>query len=216
MDAEFSNNMNTLVESHYRELCELFGSESDSKCNFNRISSVESLSGFQLPRQTRSSDGIKNPKSLLNAERFKKMRARSSKKAKVHSRYCHLCSRPTWRIPVVECSEIHNSGCCKVVCESCFDNNGWDFQSAIQNKAHYKCSHCTNECPKSSRCVTYMKCNKMRQTKAKENQKQNDSESEITEDSVEPFHFNLDWIFDRKVESFLSLKVPHSINRNLY
>uniref|UniRef100_A0A7S0ZLM6 Zinc-finger domain-containing protein n=1 Tax=Timspurckia oligopyrenoides TaxID=708627 RepID=A0A7S0ZLM6_9RHOD len=199
MDNRVRHDLNELFQSHYAELFDLLEPNSVSNCRLNRSPSLESLSHCRSSCEGGSqiSGGIKKSRSLSKAERFKKMKARSSKKSKVHSRYCHLCSRPAWRIPVVECSEIHNSGCCKVVCESCFDSYGWDFQFAIENKSQYKCSHCTNQCSTTARCATYMKSNSKRQKTIQENKNENKILSEIKENS----EFNFDLILDLMVES---------------
>mmetsp|Transcript_13048 Transcript_13048/g.35105 ORF Transcript_13048/g.35105 Transcript_13048/m.35105 type:complete len:210 (+) Transcript_13048:125-754(+) len=89
-------------------------------------------------------------------------RKRSSAKELVHSRYCHMCSTPAWRVQFAACSRIHSSGCCKIVCHKCFSKYSWDFRAVSTEPQRYVCPHCTRSCPPTSRCALYESVNATR------------------------------------------------------
>jgi len=76
------------------------------------------------------------------------------------SRFCHVCARHVDNGTMMSCHNIAYGVCRKVVCSRCFDENGWDWESAKKGK--FVCCHCKGECPSKAQCNTYKKTNRKR------------------------------------------------------
>uniref|UniRef100_A0A7S0ZBP8 Uncharacterized protein n=1 Tax=Timspurckia oligopyrenoides TaxID=708627 RepID=A0A7S0ZBP8_9RHOD len=111
------------------------------------------VSEIQANTKEASKDGTKTESISLDSalESVQSDSFSPGKRKKNPSCYCHLCSRPAWRLPTVRCS---NTSCSKAICEKCFEKYHWDFKHAVLND-EYRCHHCTDSCPNDSRCRVY-------------------------------------------------------------
>lgn len=89
------------------------------------------------------------------------------------SKFCHTCAR-TRLSRMIPCANLLTDvKCRKGVCEPCFEDLNWDFESALKTTNKWLCPHCTGMCDKlaKARCHIYKRINKKnrgkRQAKAR-------------------------------------------------
>ena len=58
------------------------------------------------------------------------------------SRFCHICLRRAERLPLMACGRLRNGLCRKVVCERCFNDFGYDWESSAAPGSGWICTHC--------------------------------------------------------------------------
>mmetsp|Transcript_2335 Transcript_2335/g.4092 ORF Transcript_2335/g.4092 Transcript_2335/m.4092 type:complete len:275 (-) Transcript_2335:758-1582(-) len=88
-----------------------------------------------------------------------------NEKIKQPSQFCHVCLRNAKNVKQVSCRQIEATGCRKVVCRKCFDQFGWDWQSAFVENSSWMCPHCRNQCPARATCNIYYRTNQREQKK---------------------------------------------------
>lgn len=108
-----------------------------------------------------------SPKKLeaTSTQKIRKISRRRPKEANPKpANYCHICWRSTKRVKVAVCSKNVTGECRKVVCETCFYNFGWNWETASKGTeaGGWLCTHCTNECPQRSQCFVYKRTNERR------------------------------------------------------
>jgi len=75
------------------------------------------------------------------------------------SKFCHICTRSYKTVRQAVCRNLVKGTCRKVVCEKCFEDNGWDFELAISEDSGWCCCHCAEKCPASAQCTHYNRAN---------------------------------------------------------
>mmetsp|Transcript_9539 Transcript_9539/g.20106 ORF Transcript_9539/g.20106 Transcript_9539/m.20106 type:complete len:283 (+) Transcript_9539:75-923(+) len=144
-----------------------------------KVSRKRSLT-ITAPRKTQSllKEVSMSPKTMTTSEGESVVkRTRNSSRKMTHSKFCHICSRPSERENVLACNRISSvAGCCKVVCRRCYEaaaasDVNWtseSFEEVKSKELQYTCSHCTNTCPPNARCHVYQRVNEKRRKIAQE------------------------------------------------
>lgn len=107
----------------------------------------------QTAQQSQRSSGVRFCSESKNSRRYRDARP---------SNFCHVCQRYQKRNTFAICTNIKYGLCRKVVCLECFQSNGWDWGSAMNNYQNWRCPHCADSCPLRAQCFTYRKTNKRR------------------------------------------------------
>lgn len=115
---------------------------------------VRATGSLRMGRDSRSRS------SVVGVKKSRRSRGRRPK-TQTASRFCHICLRRGERVGQLKCSNLQKGTCRKVTCEKCFDEYGWDWRTACNNK-DWQCSHCRNECPERAQCFIYKRTNDRR------------------------------------------------------
>mmetsp|Transcript_10494 Transcript_10494/g.22190 ORF Transcript_10494/g.22190 Transcript_10494/m.22190 type:complete len:654 (+) Transcript_10494:86-2047(+) len=168
---------------------------------------VQSMQNMQAPMQNMQMHANKSEtqsaRTGQNNEEEELMRSMGSKKPKIRryanteaSKFCHVCARSMDTVRAISCFNTVFGVCRKIVCEKCFQQNGWDWDAASKPGARWACIHCKGICPERAQCNTYKRTNQRRRLKGMQKRKELEqmllaSGADSISGLIEPTHTNV-------------------------
>ncbi|KAK4525487.1 hypothetical protein GAYE_SCF13G3395 [Galdieria yellowstonensis] len=173
-DFSLSDNFSQEQASLSQDLCKehsvvesrLAASEVARKPPFFKDSSLKEYNGKKTRGRPSKCckwiEDLSNSPVVLNS--YKRRQPRKYKELK-YSKFCHICNRNIRRVPLYHCSNVEKGLRRKAVCLFCIGEYKIALENGKKVSTEFVCPHCTNSCPDTAQCKTYLKTNLRRRAK---------------------------------------------------